>query len=94
MPADAVAVDGATRGHTRTAASGSAITRSFCPDCGTPLFARTERAPKLVMLPAGVFDDPAWFAPTQAIFSRSHLAWDTLDTALPRYETYRAGGDV
>lgn len=93
MPAETVTINGATRGHTRTAASGSAITRSFCPDCGTPLFARTERAPELILLPAGLFDEPTWFAPTQAIFTRSHLAWDALDKALPRYETYRAGGD-
>ena len=93
MPSEAVAVDGYVKGHTRIAASGSEITRHFCPECGTPLFARTVRAPKLILLPAGLFHDASWFAPTQAIFSRNHLAWDALDKALPRYETYRAGDD-
>jgi len=92
MPTEAVAITGRTGSHTRTAASGSAITRAFCPQCGTPLFARTERAPRLILLPVGLFNDPAWFAPAQAIFSRSHLNWDVLDDALPRYETYRDNG--
>lgn len=89
MPASAVEITGPIKSHTRTAASGSQITRHFCSECGTPLFARTERAPELLLLPAGLFDNPHWFAPTQAIFSRSHLAWDTLDPQLPQYDTYR-----
>lgn len=92
MSTEAVTITGEVKGHTRTAASGSEITRSFCPDCGTPLFARTARAPKLILLPAGLFDDPTWFAPTQAIFSRTHLDWDVLDETLPKHETYRDGG--
>ncbi len=89
MPAQAVTIAGAVTGHTRIAASGSGITRHFCPRCGTPVFTRTARAPQLTLLPAGLFDDPVWFTPTQAIFSRSHLDWDVLPDALPRHQTYR-----
>ena len=92
MPAEAVRLTGPAKGHARIAASGATITRHFCPRCGTPLFAKTERAPDLVLLPAGLFEDPAWFAPSQAIFSRTHLDWDVLDTALPQYQTYRDQG--
>lgn len=92
IPTEAATISGEIKGHTRTAASGSKITRSFCPECGTPLFARTERAPQLILLPVGLFGDPKWFAPTQAIFSRSHLDWDALDDALPHYDTYRDNG--
>lgn len=89
---DAVTVSGTIKGHTRKAASGSEITRHFCPECGTPLFAKTARAPLLMLLPAGLFDNPDWFSPRQAIFSRTHLEWDTLDVALPQYDTYRDTG--
>lgn len=82
-------LSGQTHGFERIAASGSAITRHFCPTCGTPLFAETERAPDVTLVHVGVFDDPHWFAPSQAIFTRTHLPWDTLPNALPRYETYR-----
>ena len=89
MSTEAVTVAGEVRGHARIAASGSEITRHFCPRCGTPLFARTARAPRLILLPAGLFDDPVWFAPTQAIFSRTHLDWDALPGDLPQHQTYR-----
>jgi len=92
MSTDSVAVSGKTKGHTRQAASGSEITRYFCPQCGTPLFARTARAPLLALVPAGLFDRPDWFSPSQAIFSRTHLDWDTLDETLPHYDTYRDNG--
>lgn len=89
MHADAVRVTGPIKGYATSAASGSAITRYFCSECGTPVSARTARAPDLVLIPAGLFDDPHWFAPTQVIFARSHLPWDTLADALPRHQTYR-----
>lgn len=92
MSTDAVEVSGDVKGHDRQAASGSEITRNFCPVCGTPLFARTARAPLLTLIPAGLFDQPDWFAPRQAIFSRTHLNWDVLDEALPHYDTYRDNG--
>lgn len=91
VPDEAVTVTGQASGYERTAESGSAITRHFCPRCGTPLFARTARAPGLVLLPAGLFDDPTWFAPNQAIFCRSHLDWDQLPPDLACYDTYRDG---
>lgn len=84
-----VRIEGETQGFSRPAASGATITRHFCPACGTPIFAVTDRAAGLVLLPAGLFDDPVWFVPRQAIFSRTHLDWDTLPEGLPRFETYR-----
>lgn len=88
MRAQDVAVSGQTRSFTRIADSGSEISRHFCPTCGTPLFGLTARSPGLILLPVGLFDNPDWFAPGQAIFSRTHLDWDTLPD-IPRYDTYR-----
>ena len=87
----AVSINGETRGFTVTSDSGATFTRSFCPNCGTPLFGRSSRAPRSVALPVGLFGRQAadWFAPTQLIFARSHRAWDTIAAELPRYETYR-----
>jgi hypothetical protein len=84
-----VSIEGPVKGFTRTANSGSLITRNFCPECGTPLYAVTERAPALILLPTGLFDAPGWFAPRQAIFSRTHLDWDSLPDGLPTHDTYR-----
>lgn len=91
---DSVSIAGDVKGFSRTANSGATITRHFCPACGTPIFAITTRAPDVVLVPAGLFDEPDWFKPRQAIFARSHLDWDILPDGLPLYETYRPEGGM
>lgn len=88
MRREDVKVSGKTRHFDRMANSGSWISRHFCPICGTPVFGVTARSPALILLPVGLFADPYWFAPAQAIFSRTHMDWDTLP-GIPRYDTYR-----
>lgn len=87
-----VSIMGETRAFTRIADSGSEISRHFCPVCGTRIYGVTARSPDLILLPVGLFDNPYWFAANQAIFSRSHLEWDTLPPGIPQYETYRPQG--
>lgn len=43
-------------------------TREFCGDCGTPLTARSHRAPGVVLIKVGALDDPALFGETGAVF--------------------------
>jgi hypothetical protein len=88
-PAD-VTITGPTRSFARPAHSGATLTRWFCPDCGTPLYAQSSRAPGLLMLPVGLFGPGAgWFMPNQLIFARSHHDWDALPDGLPMHATYR-----
>lgn len=83
-------VTGPTASFGRVAHSGATLTRWFCPTCGTPLYARSSRAPELAMLPVGLFGpDSGWFAPNQMIFARSHRAWNHVDPDLPWHDTYR-----
>lgn len=86
----ALSVTGETRSFSRPAASGATFTQTFCPACGTPLYGRSSRAERSVMIPAGLFGrDTSWFAPTQLIFARSHREWDAIAEGLPRHQTYR-----
>jgi hypothetical protein len=39
--------------------SGAVILRSFCPNCGTPLFTETEGEPTLVFVKSASLDDPS-----------------------------------
>lgn len=91
---DDVAISGPTRSFARPANSGAVLTRSFCPDCGTPLVAHSSRAPELLMLPVGLFGEAAadWYVPNQLIFARSHRDWDLVDPGLPQHLTYRDEG--
>ena len=91
-----LAIGGPTRSFGRVSASGATFTRTFCPACGTPLYGRSSRNDRAVMIPVGLFGSSAtaWYAPKQLIFSRSHREWDALAPDLPRHETYpvRTGG--
>jgi hypothetical protein len=91
---ESVTVDGETRSFARPANSGATLTRTFCPTCGTPLYAQSSRASELVMLPVGLFGGAAaaWYEPNQLIFARSHRDWDLIDDALPHHQTYRDEG--
>jgi hypothetical protein len=83
-------VTGETRSFSRPSDSGANFTRTFCPTCGTPLYGRSSRSERAVMIPVGLFGAKAtWFAPTQLIFSRSHRDWDVIADHLPRHAKYR-----
>jgi len=89
-----VTLTGDVRSFARPSESGATLTRSFCPKCGTPIMARSSRAPDVLMLPVGLFGAAAaeWFRPNQLIFARSHRDWDTVADELPRHATYRNKG--
>jgi hypothetical protein len=58
--------------------------RGFCAECGTPLFAKGERAPGYVTIKPGSLDDASWFKPTIDTWAPSAPAWLPLDPALPK----------
>ncbi|KQX34079.1 hypothetical protein ASD04_17720 [Devosia sp. Root436] len=92
VPAEALHLDGAAKSFDRPSDSGATFTRYFCPDCGTPLYGQSSRAPDMRMIPVGFFaGQNAWFEPNQLIFARSQQAWDLIADHLPRHETYRQG---
>lgn len=89
-----VTIAGETKSFARPANSGATLTRHFCSNCGTPLYAQSSRAGEVLMLPVGLFGASAadWFVPNQLIFARSHRDWDVIDPSLPQHQTYRDGG--
>ncbi len=93
--ANNVTVDGPVKAFARTANSGATFTRHFCPECGTPLFGKSSRAPRFTMLPVGLFGkDTDWFVPSQMIFARSHREWDAIPEDLVQHQTYRENGGL
>jgi hypothetical protein len=92
---DDVAIAGPTKSFARPASSGATFTRTFCPECGTPICGKSSRAPDALMLPVGLFGAAAdFFTPSQLIFARSHREWDVIAAGLPMHETYRSGGAI
>lgn len=81
---DTFTVTGTPREHVARADSGNEITRSFCGECGAPLFSRFG---SLVGIKAASLDDASWFRPTIDLWTRSAQPWTVLDPAIPKLET-------
>jgi hypothetical protein len=92
VPAEALTLAGNAKSFDRPSDSGATFTRHFCPECGTPLYGQSSRAPDMRMIPVGFFaGQNAWYEPNQLIFARSQQAWDLVADHLPRHDTYRQG---
>lgn len=67
--------------------SGLAAVRNFCSECGSLLFGTPEAAPEMVTIYAGSLDDPACFAPAEALFASQRPPWARLAAHLVEHAT-------
>ncbi|APV48612.1 aldehyde-activating protein [Betaproteobacteria bacterium GR16-43] len=81
-----IEVTGNVSAYTRAAESGNQVTRRFCGQCGSQLFADSSGRPGLTVVRVGTLDDPSAAKPSANIWSVSAPAWACLDPALERVE--------
>lgn len=82
---DVTVTKGEPRAYAVTADSGERIERLFCPECGTPLFARNPAHPEMLPIKVGSLDDPGFFRPQAEIWVRSAQPWQYRDPAVPQF---------
>jgi hypothetical protein len=70
-----IELQGATRSYTRQSDSGHPVTFHFCPECGSTVFWLPHRKPEAVAVAVGSFADPAFPAPTQAVYTEHSHPW-------------------
>ncbi|MRX36704.1 MULTISPECIES: GFA family protein [Aminobacter] len=80
-----VDVTGRMAEHTKRGGTGKAISRFFCPKCGTRLFAKPQSAPDTMILYAGTLDNPSQFEPTIAIHLEARAPWEPLPVGLAQF---------
>lgn len=73
--AEGFRTQGAMSEYASRADSGTRMRRNFCAACGTPLFSRAESRPGLVVVRVGALDEPARYAPSITIWTRSAPPW-------------------
>lgn len=83
---DGLTISGPLSEHTKTADSGNEVTRQFCPNCGTHLFAKSSARPQFRVVRAGNLDEPSSIQPSMNIWAASAPSWACLDPALDRVE--------
>jgi hypothetical protein len=76
---------GTPRTYSVRATSGRLATRSFCSDCGSPLFTRGEAAPEFMSIRFPTLDNQLEFQPMLDIWTSSAQPWACLDQAIPHY---------
>ena len=85
VPASAFTVaKGSPRFHVVTAESGNRVSRGFCAECGSPLFATSSDYPAVVVF-ASSLDDPGRHRPTMDVWTSSAQPWDVMDASLPKH---------
>lgn len=73
---DRVSFFGATpKAFTVTGSVGLTVQRSFCPECGTPLYSEVAELPALICIKTGSLDIPDAIAPTGEMWCDSQLSW-------------------
>lgn len=76
---------GTPKRHTVKGDSGKDIARSFCGDCGSPLFSEPPDAP-IWVVKAGSLDDPSWLKMSGALYTNSAQPWAHIDASLMAFE--------
>jgi hypothetical protein len=76
---------------TRKAESGNALTFHFCPICGSTVYWEGEGFPGYVAVAIGTFADPAFPAPTIAVWEESRHPWISLPADTPPKHAAKQG---
>ena len=65
--------------------AGTTVTKTFCPNCGSPIFGRNDGMDGFVTVSLGTLDDSSAFEPEVTIFARNKKDWDVMDDTLPTF---------
>lgn len=80
-----VEISGTPKTHAVRASSGSLTSRSFCGECGAPLFTVGEANPQFMSVRFPTLDDSSAFRPALDIWTCSAQPWVTLDPTILHY---------
>lgn len=76
VPAGAISIQGEVKYYDTIGGSGRTVSRGFCPECGSPLFSKSEKMPGLIAVRAGSLDDPSQYHPHVDIYVSRAAPWD------------------
>lgn len=82
----AVRISGRLSEYSGVADSGAQVTRSFCPTCGSWLFARSSGMPGGMTICVGTLDEPDKASMQMRVYDKRRRSWDVVDPELPAFE--------
>jgi hypothetical protein len=85
IPKPALSIEGALKTYADQGDSGKAVSRRFCPECGSPIISEVEVMPGVAIIKAGTLDDTSWLKPTMEIYCDSAQPWVELGGGMQRF---------
>ena len=82
---DDLHVSGTPKSYAVRASSGGLATRSFCAECGTPLFTQSDANAQFISIRFPSLDDTSDFKPMLDIYAASAQPWVCLDQTIPHF---------
>ena len=80
-------LSGELKTYVKTSESGNRRPQTFCPECGTPIYATTDGAgPKFYSLRAGTVRQRDQLAPKLQVWFRSAQQWVSHSDSVPKVE--------
>ena len=86
LPATSLKIDGSLTIYDSTGDSGKGVHDRFCPRCGSQVARNVDVFPDLMMIRAGVLDDPSWVKPAMEIYCGEKQPWVGLGGEMKRFE--------
>ena len=62
------------------------MTKTFCPNCGSPIYSETGAKPNLILIRAGIVNETAAVKPERNVYVSSRIASTPLDQALAAFD--------
>ncbi|NJM48990.1 MAG: GFA family protein [Alkalinema sp. RU_4_3] len=78
-------VTGTPKTYSVHGSSGGFTTRSFCSDCGTPLFTQSDASLQFVSIRFPTLDNQSEFQPMLDIWTSSAQLWVCLSPSIPHF---------
>jgi len=83
---DTVSITGEPARYVSTANSGNTMTRCFCDQCGTQMFAYSSARSDVMVIRVGTMDDRELVRPGGFIWTASAPNWAFIDREMPCFE--------
>jgi hypothetical protein len=85
VPTPALTIQGTLKAYADRGDSGKALSRMFCPECGSSVIDEAEAFPGMAFILAGTLDDTSWVKPGMEIFCDSAQPWVALGGERQRF---------
>lgn len=87
FPSDAVSITGKMNDFKLKSSKDSEVTRTFCANCGSPIYGTNTRIPDYLTLTLGTMEDAKGLEVEVVIFERDKPHWDQLGDGVMSFST-------